>query len=352
MAGGIGSRFWPASRVEKPKQFIDILGTGETLLQSTYKRFLKICEPENIFILTNQDYTHLVKEQLPEISENQIIAEPMRKNTGPCIAYASYKIQNIDPNANIIVAPSDHIILKEEKFVEIINQAFEFVDQNDALCTIGIRPTRADTGYGYIQYKEEAIKPGIFKVKTFTEKPDIQTAKRFIESGDFLWNAGIFIWNVQNIIESFQNHLQEVSEAFEDIKGYIGTSSEPIAIEKAFSICPSISIDFGVMEKAENVFVLPASLGWSDLGTWASLYEEKNKDYLQNAVSGNEVIIYDASNNIIDVPDDKLVVIEGLENFIVVDTPNVLLICNKNHEQKIKEFTQDLKNSKDKEKYL
>lgn len=352
MAGGIGSRFWPASRTEKPKQFLDILGTGETLLQSTYNRFLKICPKENIYILTNTDYIDLVKEQLPDIQDHQILAEPARKNTAPCIAYASYKIHSIDPDANIIVAPSDHIIVKEEEFVRIVNQAFDFVDSHDALCTLGILPTRPDTGYGYIQFIEEAESEGVHKVKTFTEKPDRVTAEQFIESGDFLWNAGIFIWNVKNILSAFQKYLTEVSDAFEEIKEYINSAKEKGAIEKAFAECPNISIDFGIMEKAENVYVLPSNLGWSDLGTWASLYVEREKDYLRNAVSGKHVVIYDASNNIVHVPDDKLVVIEGLENFIVVDTDDVLLICNKDNEQKIKEITQDIKNSRGGEKYL
>lgn len=352
MAGGIGSRFWPASRTDKPKQFLDILGTGETLLQSTYNRFLKICDKENIYILTNYDYIDLVKSQLPDLEDHQILAEPARKNTAPCIAYASYKIHSVDPDANIIVTPSDHIIVKEDEFVRIVNKAFDFVGQNDALCTLGILPTRPDTGYGYIQYIEDAVSDEVHKVKTFTEKPNRVTAEQFIESGDFLWNAGIFIWNVKNVLDAFQKYLSEVSDAFEEIKEYLGTPKEKGAIEKAFAECPNISIDFGVMEKADNVYVVPANLGWSDLGTWASLYAEKEKDYLKNAVSGKHVIIYDASSNLIHVPDHKLVVIEGLENFIVVDTEDVLLICNKDNEQKIKEFTQDIKNNKGGEKYL
>ena len=344
MAGGIGSRFWPASRVNLPKQFLDILGTGETLIQSTYNRFLKICDKDKIYILTNEDYVDLVKKQLPDIKDEQILAEPMRKNTAPSIAYASYKIAALNPNANIIVAPSDHIILKEKEFINKVNQAFDFVSNNDALCTMGIRPSRPDTGYGYIQYLEGKGENEIHKVKTFTEKPNLQTAKQFIKSGDFLWNAGIFIWNVKSIIEALHKNLQEICEVFEEVKDSINTDQEMPFIRKAFAECPNISIDFGVMEKADNVYVLPANFGWSDLGTWKSLYEEKKKDYLQNAVSGKKVIIYDAANNVIDVPNDKLVVIEGLDNFIVVDTKDVLLICNKDSEQKIKEFTQDIKN--------
>lgn len=346
MAGGIGSRFWPASRTARPKQFLDILGTGKTLLQQTYERFTKICPPENIFILTNEDYTELVKEQLPGLSPDQILAEPARKNTAPCIAYASYKIRKADPQANIIVAPSDHIILNEEAFVKIANNALDFVSKNDALCTLGIVPSRPDTGYGYIQFLEEEVESGVHKVKTFTEKPDRATAMQFVASGEFLWNAGIFIWNVENICQALHKHLYEVSDAFDDALPYLNTEREKAAIEKAFATCPNISIDFGIMEKAGNVFVLPADFGWSDLGTWASLYEEKEKDYLQNAVAGNNVVIYDASHNIIHAQDDKLVVIQGLENFIVVDTKDVLLICSKDQEQKIKEFTHDIKINK------
>jgi len=352
MAGGIGSRFWPASRTQKPKQFLDILGTGETLLQSTYKRFLNICPKENIYILTSVDYIDLVREQLPDITEDQILAEPARKNTAPCIAYASYKIKHINPDASIIVAPSDHIILDTEEFVRIANQALDFVSRNNALCTLGILPTRPDTGYGYIQFLEEELEPGVHKVKTFTEKPDRATAERFIASGDFLWNAGIFVWSVQNICNAFHQYLSEIGDAFDDIAGYIGTDKEKAAIEKAFAECPNISIDFGIMEKAENVYILPANFGWSDLGTWASLYVEKEKDYLHNAVSGKQVVIYDSSNNIINVPDNKLVVLQGLDNFIIVDTEDVLLICNKDQEQKIKEFTQHIKMSKGGDKYL
>jgi mannose-1-phosphate guanylyltransferase len=343
MAGGIGSRFWPASRTAKPKQFLDILGTGKTLLQATYDRFLKICPADQIYILTNADYVELVQQQLPDLKPDQILAEPARKNTAPCIAYAAYKIAGQNPDANIIVAPSDHIILQEEEFVRIANHALDFAATHEALCTLGIVPSRPDTGYGYIQFIEEAIEEGIHKVKTFTEKPNRTTAEQFVASGEFLWNAGIFIWNVKSIQTALQKYLFEVSDAFEDVKEFFNTDKEKAAIEKAFAECPNISIDFGIMEKAENVYVLPADFGWSDLGTWASLYAEKEKDYLQNAVAGKQVVIYDASQNIIHVPDHKMVVIQGLENFIVVDSEDVLLICSKDQEQKIKEFTHNIK---------
>ncbi len=346
MAGGIGSRFWPASRTAKPKQFLDIVGTGKTLIQSTYERFLKICPPENIFILTHTDYIDLVKEQLPTITDVQLLTEPARKNTAPCIAYAAFKIHKINPEANIIVAPSDHIILQEDEFVRIANNALDFVSKNDALCTLGIRPTRPDTGYGYIQYFENETDEGIHQVKTFTEKPEKEVAQQFIKSGDFLWNAGIFIWNVKSILSALEKNLTQVYDAFAEIEESILTSNENKAVEKAFITSPSISIDYGIMEKAKNVYTLPSSFGWSDLGTWASLYVEKDKDYFNNAVNGKNVVVYDSTNNIINVPDKKLVVIQGLENYIIVDTDDVLLICNKEEEQRIKEFTHDIKMKK------
>lgn len=351
MAGGIGSRFWPASRTAKPKQFLDILGTGKTLIQHTYDRFLKLCPRENIFILTHADYIDEVKRQLPEIGDRQILAEPARKNTAPCIAYSAFKINKINPEANIIVAPSDHIILDEDEFVRIANLAVDFVSKNNALATLGIRPTRPDTGYGYIQFVEEEVSPGIHKVKTFTEKPQKAVAEQFLQSGDFLWNGGIFIWNVKSILGALEHHLLEIYDAFLDIEDNLLTPIEQSAVEKAFITTPNISIDYGVMEKAKNVYVLPASFGWSDLGTWASLYVEKEKDYLQNAVNGNNVVVYDSQNNIINVPDDKLVVVQGLDNFIVIDTDDVLLICRKDEEQRIKEFTHDIKMNKG-EKFL
>jgi mannose-1-phosphate guanylyltransferase len=351
MAGGIGSRFWPASRTSKPKQFLDILGTGRTLIQSTYDRFLKICPKENIYILTHADYVGLVKEQLPDITDEQILMEPARKNTAPCIAYCSFKLNKINPEANIIVAPSDHIILNEEEFTRIATLAVDFVAQNNALATLGIRPSRPDTGYGYIQFHEQETSAGIHKVKTFTEKPQKEVAIQFLESGDFLWNGGIFIWNVKSILSALEKNLTEVYDAFVEAEPAILTPNEAAAIEEAFVTCPNISIDYGVMEKADNVYTLPSSFGWSDLGTWASLYEEKEKDYLQNAVNGKNVVVYDSNNNIINVPDKKLVVLQGLENYIVVDTQDVLLICSKDEEQRIKEFTHDIKMKKG-DKYL
>lgn len=352
MAGGIGSRFWPASRTTKPKQFLDILGTGKTLIRSTFERFLKLCPAENIYILTNKDYIELVKEQLPELSYDQILGEPARKNTAPCIAYVSYKILQKDADANIIVAPSDHIILDEPAYIDYSQKALDFVSRNDALVTLGIVPTRPDTGYGYIQFLEPPVEDGIHKVKTFTEKPTLEIAEKFIATGEFLWNAGIFIWNVKNITKAFEDLLPDVSDAFVEVKDDLNSDKEEMAIERAFNICPSVSVDVGIMEKAENVYVLPSSFGWSDLGTWASLHAEYEKDENNNAISEGNVTLYDSSENMINVPKDKLVVIQGLENFIVVDTGDVLLICDKSNEQSIKQFTQDIKKQKNGSEYL
>lgn len=351
MAGGIGSRFWPASRTALPKQFLDILGTGKTLLQSTFDRFSKICPPENIFILTNKEYAGIVKEQLPQLTDNQILGEPQRKNTAPCIAYSTHKIAMKDPDANIIVAPSDHIVLNEQAFVDTCLLALNFVGSNDALVTLGIVPTRPDTGYGYIQYHDNSGNE-IYKVKTFTEKPNLETAKNFISSGDFLWNAGIFIWNVQSILRSLDTNLKDINEAFHEARHTFYTDEEDKGIEKAFSVCPSISIDYGIMEKADNVFVIPSSFGWSDLGTWKSLYEEKEKDINGNAVTGKKVFLYECGNNMIHAANNKLVVLQGLNNYIVVDTPDALLVCHKDEEQRIKDFTNDIKKVKGNDKYL
>ena len=351
MAGGIGSRFWPASRTAKSKQFLDILGTGRTLIQATYDRFLKICPKENIFILTHTDYIDLVKQQLPDITDEQILTEPARKNTAPCIAYSAFKINKLNPDANIIVAPSDHIILNEPEFVRIAELAVDFVSKNNALATLGIRPTRPDTGYGYIQYFEDETSEGIHKVKTFTEKPEKEVAKQFLKSGDFLWNGGIFIWNVKSILSSLEKNLIQVYDAFVEAEPDILTPNEKDAVEKAFITCPSISIDYGIMEKADNVYTLPSSFGWSDLGTWASTYDNLEKDYLGNAVAGHNVMVIDATNNMVHADNNKLVVLQGLDEFVIVDTHDVLLICKKDKEQEIKEYVAEIKRNKG-DKYI
>jgi len=346
MAGGIGSRFWPASREETPKQFLDILGTGQSLLKSTFDRFKKIVPLSNIYILTNERYRDLVKKQLPKLKDDQIIGEPMRRNTAPCVAYFAFKIQQLDPQAQLIIAPSDHLVLKPKEFRKTIKTAVYYTAGNDDLVTLGIRPVRPDTGYGYIQYLDDSEEGGTYRVKTFTEKPGLSLAKTFLESGDFLWNSGIFIWKAKTILESFEKHLPEIYDNF--FRGIDKYNSEKEAsfIKKAYSTCPNISIDFGIMEKANNVRVIPASFGWSDLGTWSSLYEHYEKDYYSNAVSGKRVMVYDAANCMVMAPDDKLVVLQGLDNYIIVDTEDVLLIFEKTEEQKIKEITDDIKRKK------
>lgn len=351
MAGGIGSRFWPDSRVAKPKQFLDILGTGKSLLQMTYDRFKQIFPKENIFVIINSMYEETTKKQLPDLKKENLLKEPMRRNTAPCIAYACNAIVNINPEANVVVAPSDHIVMKESAFFDSIKRGLKFVKSHDALLTLGITPSRPDTGYGYIQIEEEEIEQSIHKVKTFTEKPTLEIAKSFLKSGDFLWNSGIFVFNVISMLEAFRTYQPEIHDAFEDVRNSHTAYLDEKVISNAYSHCTNISIDYGVMEKAKNVFVIPSRFGWSDLGTWGSLYEHRDKDYLGNAVQGKNVVIYDASNCMVMAPDQKLVVLQGLEDFIVIDTADVLLIIKKSNEQEIKDITADIKRQKG-EKFL
>jgi len=346
MAGGVGSRFWPVSRTAYPKQFIDFFGIGKTLIQSTYERFLKICPPENIFIVTNEIYTDIIKEQLPDLAENQILAEPIMRNTAPCISYGSMKIADINPNATIVVAPSDHTITNQEAFIEAIEQSLKAASENDCLITLGIKPSRPDTGYGYIQYIENTLPSDdqIHKVKIFTEKPNLELAKSFVQSGDFLWNAGIFIWSASAINKAFFKHLPDMYEIFSQGNGVYNTESELEFVGSAYQQCTNISIDFGIMEKADNVYVLPADFGWSDLGTWASIYEIAEHDYVGNAVIPSEqVMMFDSSNCMVNVPKDKLVILQGLHDYIVVESNNTLLICPKAEEQSIKQVVADVK---------
>jgi mannose-1-phosphate guanylyltransferase len=356
MAGGIGARFWPMSRTSHPKQFIDILGTGETLIQQTYKRFKRICPKENIYIVTNALYKKLVQTQLPGINSKQILLEPSRRNTAPCIAYANYCILERDPEARIVVAPSDHIILKEDVFLQNIESALEAASENDWLLTLGIRPSRPDTGYGYIQYVDGKKpvypkEPHIKKVKTFTEKPNLELAETFLKCGDFLWNSGIFVWSLKSIMKAFEQYLPEVDKLFKPGTGLFGTKHEKAFIAKTYAICKSISIDYGVMENAGNVYVLAADFGWSDLGTWGSLYENRTHDDKGNTVVGKNVLMYDSANCIVNMPKDKVVVLEGLNDFIVVESENVLLICRKSDEQQIRQFVNDVMLEKG-EKYV
>jgi mannose-1-phosphate guanylyltransferase len=346
MAGGVGSRFWPVSRTEYPKQFIDFFGIGKTLIQSTYERFLTLCPAENIYIVTNDIYTHIVKEQIPGINDDQILAEPIMRNTAPCIAYGSMKIAALNPDAVIIVAPSDHTIANQKEFLNAIEHSLKTSSENDCLITLGIKPSRPDTGYGYIQYIESSLPsdPKIYKVKTFTEKPNLDLAKSFVQSGDFLWNAGIFIWSAKSINNAFKNHLPDMYDIFQLGESSYNTSDEKHFISHAYQQCINISIDFAILEKADNVYVLPTDFGWSDLGTWASIYDMAEKDYVGNAVIPSEqVMMFDSSNCMVNVPNEKLVILQGLHDYIVVESNNTLMICPRNEEQSVKQIVADVK---------
>jgi len=346
MAGGIGSRFWPLSRTAHPKQFLDILNTGKTMIQQTYDRFVKFIAPENIYIVTLKEYVNEVKKQLPLLPHENIVAEPSRKNTAPCVAYISFKLLNKDPKASLIVAPADHFMHDESKFAELCTKALDFVSHMNAFVTIGVQPTYPNTGYGYIQHDAVQAAPNFFKVKTFTEKPNLELAKTFVASGDFLWNAGIFIWKVDRIIDALEEHEPELYELFAPEKDKFNTPEEEEAINEIYPLCTNISIDVAVMEKASNVYVMPASFGWSDVGTWNSAWENMQKDYLENAVTGKNVMIMGANRCVVHAPDNKLVLLQGLEDFIVVDTKDVLLICKKENEQDIKDYVAEVKRNK------
>lgn len=345
MAGGMGTRFWPYSRVDLPKQFLDILGVGKTLLQQTYARFEEYFEKENIYIVTNQSYTGLVKEQIPDIPEQCLLGEPSMKNTAACINYATSKIQKKNTHAICVIAPSDHLILDERAFMTNINHALTYAQKNPALVTLGIRPSRPDTGYGYIQFVPAEHEGDIFKVKTFTEKPTAELAQTFIESGEFLWNAGIFIWSASSITQAFKQHMPEQFELFKEASKSYFTPDEPAVIQNIYEQCRSVSIDYGVMEKADNVYVIPSEFGWSDLGTWTSLYENSSKDEQNNVVKGNNILVYDTNGSMISSNSGKqrLLVVKGVKDMIIVDTPDVTLICDKSMEQEVKQIVTDIK---------
>lgn len=345
MAGGIGSRLWPMSRTAHPKQFHDVLGVGRTLIQQTFDRFTDVCPVENIFVVTNSIYKKQVSEQLPQLNESQILCEPDRRNTAPCVAYACFKIEGIDPDANIIVASSDHLILKEDQFKETIQLAIKQATASDCLITLGIKPSRPDTGYGYIQFTEDenTVDTSIKKVKTFTEKPNLELAKEFLASGDFYWNSGIFIWSLKSIIKAFEKYMPHTNGLFSEGRGIYNTEKENDFITGIYSQCKSISIDYGIMEKAKNVFVVLSDFGWSDLGTWGSLYTHARRDKNGNALIGKNIKVYDSSNNMISMPKDKMVVIQGLHDYIIVESGGILLICKREDEQQIKNFVSDIK---------
>lgn len=340
MCGGIGSRFWPYSRTSRPKQFIDFFGTGRTLLQMSVDRVLPLVPKENIIIVTNDKYAPLVREQLPEIADDQILLEPARRNTAPCIAWAMYHIAARDPEASVIVAPSDHLITRENLFIDSIRRGFEFVENNDALLTLGIKPTRPETGYGYIQIGKK-VDGDIHAVKTFTEKPRLELAQVFVESGEFFWNSGIFIWKAQTIIREIRNNAPDVAGVFDRGVGQIGTSGEMDFINEHFPGCMNISIDFAVMEKARNVYVECVEFGWSDLGTWSALYENSPKNRDGNVTQNCSVLAYNSTGNIFAVKGEKLVVVNGLKDYIVADAGDVLLICPMAEEQRIKQMVGD-----------
>jgi mannose-1-phosphate guanylyltransferase len=351
MAGGIGSRFWPKSRTSYPKQFLDILNSGKTLIQWTFERYAAFIPKENIYVVTSEEYSEIVAEQLPDIPKENIIAEPSRKNTAPCVAYISFKLLQKDPEASLIVAPSDHMILDGENFKKITTKALAFVDEQEAFITLGIKPTYPNTGYGYIQFDSKLIADDIHKVKTFTEKPNLELAKTFVASGEFLWNGGIFVWRVKTVVNAFEKYQPEMFELFDAEKENFNTAKEKEAINKIYPQCTNVSIDYAIMEKADNVYVIPSSFGWSDLGTWNSAYENLDKDYLGNAVASDNVIVIDATKCMVSAPHDKLLLLQGLDDFIIVDTKDVLMICKKEKEQAIKEYVAEVKRSKG-DKYL
>jgi mannose-1-phosphate guanylyltransferase len=346
MAGGVGSRFWPGSREERPKQFLDILGVGKSLLQLTFERFLPIVPASHIFIVTHEKYRDLVKTHLPEITDNQILGEPSRNNTAPSVAYTAYKLHGINPNAVFIMAPSDHIVLYEAEFMRFIHRALRFATNNDALVTLGIRPTRPDTGYGYIRHEgDESMHEPIFKVKQFTEKPNLQTAEQFVASGNYLWNAGIFIWSTQSLIRAFEQYAPDIAAVFAQGKAAFNTPAEKDWLNSHYPMTRSTSIDYAIMEPAKNVYTVPSAFGWSDLGTWASLHAETEQDIAQNVIVG-EVVTEEVTNSLIRMPAGKLAILRGLDDFIIVDEGDVLLIYPKSKEQDIKKVTEYIKREK------
>ena len=340
MAGGIGSRFWPFSRNNRPKQFLDFFGTGRSLLQMTFDRFSRLMPVENILIVSNILYRDLILEQLPEIKPSQVLLEPNRRNTAPCIAYAVNRIKSMTDKANIVVAPSDHLIMKEIDFIDAIKTGLDFVEHNDSLLTLGIKPSRPETGYGYIQIDEGDT--NLRKVKTFTEKPNAELAQIFFETGEFFWNSGIFLWNLQTIDHAFHSLLPEVALKFDGGKNVYNTVDEQKFIDDMYATCPNISIDYGIMEKAANVHVLCSDFGWTDLGTWGSLYEMSEKDVDANVTLKCKTMFYESKSNIVALPSDKLAVIQDLNGYIVAESDNVLLICKLEDEQRIRQFVNDV----------
>lgn len=342
MAGGVGSRFWPMSTAEKPKQFIDVLGVGRTLIQLTYDRFETICPPENVWVVTNKAYVDIVREQLPEIPAGNILCEPCRRNTAPCIAYVSWKIKAQDPSANVVVTPSDHIVMDAPEFRRVIGNCLKFTGETDAIVTLGMKATRPETGYGYIQADLTSSSPRnkeIFRVDGFKEKPDLDTAKKYLADKNYFWNAGIFIWSVHTIVNAFRMYQPTLAGVFESMADVYGTEQEQATIDKRFPECENISVDYAIMEKAEEIFVCPASFGWSDLGTWGSLLTQTRHDDYGNSVIGNNVSLFETRNSIVHAVGAKQVVVQGLDGFIVAENEGRILICKLSEEQRIKQFS-------------
>ena len=355
MAGGIGSRYWPVSRNAKPKQFLDLLGMGKSFLQMTWERFTKLIPEQNILIVTSQQYRDLVKEQLPWISDNQLLLEPFRKNTAPCIAYATYKLMEKDPNASVVVAPSDHLILNDSEFLHTIEAAFELADREEVLITLGIKPTRPETNFGYVQAhkaKSTQVKGHVvYEVKTFTEKPDIELAKVFVNSGEFYWNSGLFIWSLKTIDQEMSRLIPDIADLFKKGKGIYHTAREQKLIAEIYGACKSLSIDYGVMEKSAHVRMFAANFDWSDLGTWESYYIQKEKDKKGNVVDAPVNFLEDVENTVVISEDkNKLIAIKGLKDFLVINTPDALMICPRN-EKIVKQLITDISLSKE-ERFL
>ena len=344
MAGGVGSRIWPMSVENKPKQFIDVLGVGRSLLQLTYDRFKGICPNENVWIVTNKKYDAWIKEQLPEVPAENILLEPCRRNTAPCIAYVSWHIKAKDPKANLVITPSDHIVMDTAEFRRVITQCLKFTSETDAILTLGMKPNRPETAYGYIQADLSSSSPRnkeIFRIDTFREKPDLQTAQKYIQKNNFFWNAGIFIWSVSTIVNAFRIYSPAISKIFENMLSIYGTDKEQEMIDLHYPECENISVDYAIMEKAEEIFVCPASFGWSDLGSWSSLYMHTRHDLYGNSLIGPDINVYDTHNCMIHTTQEKKVVVQGLDDYIVAEKDNLLLICKISEEQRIRQFSGD-----------
>ena len=342
MAGGVGSRFWPMSTEERPKQFIDVLGTGRTLLQLTVERFGTLVSPENIWVVTNEKYAAVVSEQLPDMPRENILCEPCRRNTAPCIAYVSWRIKSKDPKANIVVTPSDHVVMNVQEFQRVISECMAFTEDSDAIVTLGMKPTRPETGYGYIQADLSASSlrnKQIFRVDSFREKPDLETAEQYIKKNNYFWNAGIFIWNVSTIVNAFRVYQPRMAKTFEALLPVYGTAEEQAAINEQFPKCENISVDYAIMEKAEEIFVCPADFGWSDLGTWGSLLTLSRRDLYGNAAIGPDVQLFESHNCIVHTAGERKVVVQGLDGYIVAEHDGTLLVCKLSEEQRIKQFS-------------